>query len=143
MIGATYAPPDYYPGREVRVTSATGGQKGQKNIRLGGADPIAMLELGRVYGVGETKYDRFNYLKGYAWSLSIDALKRHLLAFESGQEYDECTVHPGQHGDAHVFDPDVCDGSGLLHTAHVAWHGLALTSFLMRGIGEDDRWHGL
>lgn len=131
---------EYKPG-EVRVTSATGGQKGQKMVRLGGADPIAMLELGRVYGMGETKYDRFNYLRGYEWSLSIDALKRHLLAFEAGEEYDECSAHPGLHGDAHmdVFDPLKCDGSGLLHTAHVAWHGLALTSFIVRGVGEDDR----
>jgi len=124
---------------EVRVTSATGGQKGQKNIRLGGADPIAMLELGRVYGMGETKYDRFNYLKGYPWSLSIDALKRHLLAYESGEDYDECPQHPGRYDDDHAYDPSVCEGSGLLHTAHVAWHGLTLTSFLMRGVGTDDR----
>lgn len=127
--------------REVRVTSSTGGQKGAKDIRLGGADPIAMGELGRVYGIGEKKYDRFNYLKGYDWSLSIDALKRHLLAFEAGEEYDECTVHPGQHDAEHDFDPETCDGSGLLHTAHVAWHGLTLTSFVMRGLGRDDRYH--
>jgi hypothetical protein len=133
--------PDYKPGHEVRVTSMTGGEKGQKDIRIGGADPIAMLELGRIYGVGEKKYDRFNYLRGYAWSLSIDALMRHLLAFQSGEEYDECSAHPGQHGDDHNFDPTTCDGSGLLHTAHAAWHCLALTSFQLRGLGEDDRFH--
>lgn len=127
------------PSHEVRVTSSTGGQKGQKMVRLGGADPIAMLELGRVYGMGETKYDRFNYLKGYDWSLSIDALKRHMLAFEAGQDYDECSIHPGQHDDDHEYDPTVCDGSGLLHVTHVAWHGLTLTSFIIRGIGGDDR----
>lgn len=131
--------PDYRPGREVRVTSATGGEKGQKDIRLGGSDPLAMLELGRVYGVGEKKYARYNYLKGYPWSLSIDALFRHMWQFLGGQEYDECSVHPGQHDEDHVFDPEVCTGSGLLHTAHVAWQALALTSFQMRGIGEDDR----
>lgn len=109
--------PDY--GDEKRITSATGGQKGQKSNRLGGADPLAMEELGRIYGFGEEKYDRFNYLKGYDWSLSIDALKRHLLAFEAREDRD------GE--------------SGLLHTAHVAWHGLALTSFVLRGVGTDDR----
>lgn len=124
---------------EVRITSATGGQKGQKNNRLGGADPLAMMELGRVYGMGETKYARFNYLLGYNWSLSLDALKRHLLAYESGEDYDECSMHPGRYGDEHDYDPKVCDGSGLLHTAHVAWHGLTLTSFLIRDIGTDDR----
>jgi len=109
---------------EVRVTSASGGQKGQKDQRLGGADPLAMQELGCVYGMGEEKYTRFNYLRGYAFSLSIDALKRHLLAFEAGEDRD----------------PE----SGLLHTAHVAWHGLALTSFILRDLAQahpefDDR----
>lgn len=129
--------------REVIVVDpVTGGLKGQKSIRLGGADPLAMMELGRVYGMGETKYDRFNYLKGYAWSLSVDALKRHLLKFEAGEEYDECSTHPGQYDDDHEYDPKVCDGSGLLHTSHVAWHGLTLTAFIIRGLGTDDRYKG-
>lgn len=114
---------NYNPGRsrhqEERITHASGGQKGRKDNRLGGADPLAMEELGLIYGFGEQKYDRFNYLKGYDWSLSVDALKRHLLAFERREDRDE--------------------ESGLLHTAHVAWHGLALTSFVIRGVGTDDR----
>jgi hypothetical protein len=112
---------NYKPGQteETRITHASGGEKGQKSNRLGGADPIAMIELGLVYGFGEEKYDRFNYLKGYDWSLSIDALKRHLLAFEAREDRDE--------------------ESGFLHTAHVAWHGLALTAFVLRGVGTDDR----
>lgn len=104
---------------EVRVTSPTGGEKGAKSARFGGGDPLAYMELARVYGMGEAKYSRYNYLKGYQWSLSVDALLRHLFAFLSGEERD----------------PE----SGLLHTAHVAWHGLTLTSFQLRGIGEDDR----
>ena len=104
---------------EVRVTSETGGQKGQKGARLGGADPLALMELARVYGYGEQKYERFNYLKGYPFSLSIDALYRHFLAFQSGEDRD----------------PE----SGLLHTAHMAWHALALTAFIQRQIGTDDR----
>lgn len=110
---------DYRPGAEVRITSETGGQKGQKDARLGGSDPLALMELARVYGFGEQKYERYNYLKGYPWSLSIDAMLRHLLAFLSGEDRDPET--------------------GLLHTAHAAWHGLALTSFQLRGVGTDDR----
>ncbi len=110
---------------EERVTSSTGGQKGQKDARLGGADPRAMLELAKVYGFGEKKYDRYNYLKGYPYSLSVDALYRHLLAFLDGEDRD----------------PE----SGLLHTAHVAWHALALTAFLIRGEHPefDDRPRGV
>lgn len=99
---------------ETRVTSVTGGEKGQKDARLGGGDPLALTELAKVYGFGEQKYSRYNYLKGYQWSLSIDALLRHLMAFIGGEDRD----------------PE----SGLLHTAHVAWHGLTLTSFLLRDI---------
>lgn len=110
---------DYQPTDEVRVTSDTGGQKGQKSARFGGGDPLAYMELARVYGFGEEKYDRYNYLKGYDWSLSIDALFRHLFAFIGGEDRD----------------PE----SGLLHTAHVAWHGQTLSSFMLRGVGTDDR----
>jgi hypothetical protein len=75
--------------------------------------------MGLVAGMGEEKYDRFNFLKGYKWSLSIDALFRHLLAFLRGEDNDE--------------------ESGLPHLAHAAWHAHALTGFQQRGIGTDDR----
>jgi hypothetical protein len=101
------------------VDPKTGGEKGQKRERLGGADPAAMSELAAVYGFGEEKYARYNYLKGYPWSLSIDALYRHFLAFQNGE----------------VLDPE----SGLNHMAHVAWHALTLVSFSGRGLGTDDR----
>jgi hypothetical protein len=104
---------------EKRVVSETGGEKGQKEARLGGADPRALQELALIYGFGEEKYARYNYLKGYPWSLSVDALFRHLLAFLDGED----------------LDPE----SGLHHTAHVAWHALTLTSYQMRKLGTDDR----
>lgn len=105
--------------KETRVTSPTGGQKGEKLPKFGGMDALAALEVARVYGFGEQKYERYNYLKGYKWSLSIDALFRHLFAFLSGEDRD----------------PE----SGLLHTSHVEWHASALSAFALRGIGEDDR----
>lgn len=110
---------DPHVSDEVRVVSSTGGAKGQKRCQLGAVDPAALRALGEVAGYGAEKYDRANYLRGFAWHLSTDALYRHLLAFETGEDYD----------------PE----SGLPHTAHVAWHGLSLTSFLLRGIGTDDR----
>lgn len=105
---------------EERVTSSSGGQKGKKPEAFGGGDPLAYIELAKVYAMGEAKYDRYNYLKGYEWSLSIDALFRHLFAFLAGEERD----------------PE----SGLLHTSHVAWHAQTLTSFQLRGLRQfDDR----
>jgi hypothetical protein len=106
-------------GEEVRVTSATGGQKGQKDARLGAIDPLAILELAKVAGFGAKKYDSFNYLRGYDWHLSIDAADRHGLQFAAGED----------------LDPE----SGLCHAAHAAWNYLALTSFYLRGLGTDDR----
>lgn len=102
-----------------RITSATGGQKDAKLARLGSLDPYALSRLAEVSGFGARKYAAFNFLKGYDWSLTFDALQRHALAFWEGED----------------LDPE----SGLPHPAHVAWHGLALTSFLGRGLGTDDR----
>lgn len=104
---------------EVRITSETGGQKGQKLAQLGAICPRALNELAKVAGYGGIKYDRFNFLKGYDWSLSYDALQRHLNAFWSGEDTDE--------------------ESGLYHLAHAAWHCLALLAFSIRQLGTDDR----
>jgi hypothetical protein len=105
---------------EIRVTDpVTGGQKGQKNCQMGGLPPDALQEVGRVSGFGATKYARYNYLKGYNWSLSYDALQRHLHAFWQGEDFDE--------------------ESALLHLAHAAWHCLALIAFTLHGLGKDDR----
>ena len=92
------------------VNPTTGGEKGSKDAQLGWAPPEAMLELARVYGHGAEKYAPHNYRKGYAWSLSYNALLRHLFAFLGGEDYDR--------------------ESGLQHMAHAAWHCLTLTQFL-------------
>lgn len=102
------------------VTSETGGTKGKKKAQLGAVEPGALLAVARVAGMGSDKYDRGNFLKGYDWSLSFDALQRHALAFWSGEN----------------IDPE----SGECHMAHVAWHALALTAFHGHELGTDDRW---
>ena len=105
---------------EARVTdAATGGQKGRKATRPGMLDPVALIELSRVAGMGADKYAPFNYLRGYNWSLSFDAMMRHALLFWSGED----------------LDPE----SGLPHMAHAAWMALSLVSFLDRRVGNDDR----
>lgn len=111
--------PDVFADGEERVVSATGGEKGRKVEELASLDPKALRTLAKVSGFGARKYDAFNYLKGYDWTLSLNALLRHVMAFAEGED----------------LDPE----SGLPHTAHAAWHGLALTSFVERGLGTDDR----
>lgn len=110
-------------GDEVRVTSSTGGQKGKKLPQLSAIDPLAIMEVAKVAGFGAEKYDKLNFMKGYEWSLSYDAMQRHEHAFWNGQDLD--------------------DESGLLHLAHAAWHNLAMISFILRGLGTDDRYSAM
>ena len=106
---------------ETRVVDpVTGGMKGRKLAELGALDPLALLQVAKVAGYGGQKYERLNYMKGYAWSLSFDAMQRHLLLFWSGERLDE--------------------ESGLPHLAHAAWHCLALLAFDESFLGTDDRY---
>ena len=108
------------PPEEVRITDPkTGGQKGQKLAQLGALDPLALLEVAKVAGFGATKYERYNFMRGYNWSLSFDAQMRHALQFWSCQDLDS--------------------ESKIWHQAHVAWHALTLLAFQLRGLGTDDR----
>lgn len=135
----------YLHDTEVRVTDdSTGGQKGVKPTQIGALDPVSLIVLGRVAGIGAMKYAAFNFLKGYDWAHSYNAAQRHLALFWAGEDIDVCNVHgAGDH--AFVFGQDDtggvanCDGTNLPHPALAAWHGLTLTSFLLRGIGEDTR----
>jgi hypothetical protein len=104
---------------EVRVTSVTGGEKGQKLERYALIPSIPLAEIARVYGYGAAKYSPNNWRKGYDWSLSKDALCRHIESFWAGES----------------IDPE----SGRHHLAHAAFHLLALMEFELRGLGTDDR----
>ena len=105
---------------EVRITDAkTGGQKGQKPERFDLIPFDALEELARVYGIGASKYEDDNWLRGYRWRLSLGALMRHVARFMLGEDRDPET--------------------GCLHLAHAAWHCLTVITFFMRGLGTDDR----
>lgn len=105
---------------ETRTTSSTGGQKGKKLAQMSALDPNSILKVAEVAGFGAEKYAKLNFMKGYDWSLSYDALQRHIQAFWNGQDNDE--------------------ESEMLHIAHAAWHCLTLISFYERGLGTDDRY---
>lgn len=104
---------------ETMVVSATGGKKGQKGVRLHAIPWEALAEVGKVYAFGESKYDDYNFRKGYKWSLSFDALQRHLWSFWNGENNDA--------------------ESKYSHLAHAAWHCLTLLFYSLTGRGEDDR----
>lgn len=94
---------------EERITSSTGGQKGQKLARFGLIDSRFLQELAIVCGKGAKKYSDDNWRKGYNWELSYSALQRHLHLFLQGENLDE--------------------ESKLSHLAHAAWHCMVLYVF--------------
>lgn len=104
---------------EVRVVDPlTGGEKGSKIERFD-LIPVEMeTALARHYGVGATKYEDRNWERGYKWSLSYAALRRHLAAWTGGESYDTET--------------------GTHHLVAVIWHATALFIFELRGLGTDD-----
>lgn len=107
---------------EVRIIDPeTGAMKGRKleryDLLFGNTD--ALDEIARVYAFGSVKYEDFNYLKGYAWSLSLGALLRHVACWSRGED----------------LDPE----SGHHHLAHAAWHCITLLMFAKLGKGKDDR----
>lgn len=80
--------------------------------------PEWMWALGSVLGKGAVKYEDRNWEKGMAWSRVIGPLLRHVIKFISGERYDKET--------------------GCHHLAMAAWNCLALMSYDVRGIGEND-----
>lgn len=81
--------------------------------------PDAMEALVRVFTFGAQKYAPRNWEKGMPWMECDASLRRHLAAWEMGER----------------LDPE----SGEPHLAHAVWNALALLTFELRGIGEDDR----
>lgn len=98
-----------------------GGGVKQPGRRMGLIPPQFIEALADVYTYGCKKYAPNNWMRGYAWSKSYDALQRHLSAFWRGE----------------FLDPE----SKLPHLAHAAWHCATLLFFsLMPGYAKfDDR----
>lgn len=104
---------------ETIITDATtGGKKASKLARFGLIPWEFLWALAEHYGRGARKYDDNNWLKGYDWSLSYDALERHLQLWRSGERDDPET---GSH-----------------HLICVAWHACAMFIFQVRGLGTDN-----
>lgn len=74
--------------------------------------------LAEVLTKGAAKYAPRNWEKGMAWSKLIGSGMRHLAKFLTGERYDKET--------------------GCHHLAHMAWNALALMSYDLREIGEND-----
>lgn len=104
-------------------------------VRLDLLEPYAIEQLGQVFTKGALKYTDHNWKKGMAWSKMLASMKRHILAFESGQDFDydknceECKA-------------GTCKNhTGLHHMAHAAWNALGLVSYQKIYPQGDDRQH--
>jgi hypothetical protein len=105
---------------EVRKTSSTGGQKGQKPQRMDLIPWNAVMKISEIYGFGAEKYDDHNWRKGYDFSLSFGAMMRHLALYWEGEDNDQ--------------------ESGLPHLAHAGFHIFALLEGMELRPQFDDRW---
>jgi hypothetical protein len=74
--------------------------------------------LGDVMTQGSIKYAARNWERGMAWSIMVGCTMRHLFKFMAGERYDKET--------------------GCHHLGMAAWNCLALMSYDLRGIGEND-----
>lgn len=126
MMGQRDVPPPYVTGGCVEVNhlgDADEMVEGRKDDsgkpRMDLIPPEVAYALGRVLEFGARKYDDRNWEKGFAWGRSVAALKRHLAAWEAGQD----------------TDPE----SGMPHLWHVLTNAAFLATFEARGVGTDDR----
>ena len=112
-------------GGEIRTVSATGGAKGAKEAQFSLIPPGPLKELAVLYGRGNIKYppepgEIANWMRGYDWSLSYDALRRHLDLWWSREE---------------DHDPEM----GVKHLINVAWHAFNLAWFMENRPEFDNR----
>lgn len=127
---------------ETRITSSTGGQKGTKFQRPGLIPADVLLEFSQIYSLGAQKYDDNNWRKGYDWHLSLDAALRHLLLFESGEDYDNCKCPPPDDSGNRLIPEYPCEGCGATgqkHILQVAWHCFTLAWYMDHKREFDDR----
>lgn len=83
-------------------------------------EPYAIQELVRVFTKGAEKYTANNWLKGgMNYSRMLGSLKRHIAAFEQGEDIDKETL---------------CS-----HMAHAAWNALGIISYSKYFPELDDR----
>jgi len=91
--------------------------KGKRRFDL--IPPDALAAVADLFTIGARKYAERNWEKGMAYSNIIQSLDRHWNDFKAGIDRDPET--------------------GCLHITHVVWNAMALLTFMLRGIGRDDR----
>lgn len=103
--------------KQSKVEPALRYDEGKSRYDLIPAD--SLHELVMVYTKGAAKYAPRNWEKGMSWSRCFGSLMRHCWAFWRGD----------------AIDPE----TGCHHMAMAAWNCLALCSYQLRKVGQDDR----
>lgn len=109
------------------------GAEGQGGLRYNAGKtridlvpPEWIQALADVMTKGATKYDARNWEKGMDWGVMISCTGRHINKFLAGERYD---------GD----ELDIEKGTtGCHHLAMAAWNILALMTYDLREIGNND-----
>lgn len=83
--------------------------------------PVAQEGLAKVLTIGANKYAHRNWEKGMEWTTVLASLKRHLAAFERGEDFDE--------------------ESGELHINHIQANAHFISSYYKIAPQYDDRNH--
>lgn len=118
--------PDAWPARGSAKADGGGLRFNAGKNRMELVPPEWEWALGDVTTQGSKKYDERNWERGMDWSSMIGCMKRHLTKFLAGEKYD---------GDE--FDIEA-GTTGCHHLAMVAWNALALMSYDLRGVGNND-----
>lgn len=87
--------------------------------RIGLIPHEMITQTAEVLTFGAAKYSANNWASGADWSRYIDAMQRHLWAWQAGEETDPET--------------------GMSHLAHAACCLSFLMAYQARGLGNDDR----
>lgn len=97
-----------------------GKRLNEGKIRFDLASPYAQREYAKVLTNGEQKYGANNWRLGMKWSKVLASLKRHIAAFERGEDFDS--------------------ESGLYHLAHAMCNCSFLLEYYFSYPEGDDRW---
>lgn len=95
-------------------------------ILMEATPPEWEIALADVTTQGSKKYALRNWEEGMDWSTMIGCMKRHINKFLLGERYD-----------GKEFNKEL-GTTGCHHLAMVAWNALALMSYDLRQIGEND-----
>lgn len=117
------------------AVSSTGAVKAGNLERFDLVPVEALREIAEHFGKGALKYEDRNWEKGMQWGKLYAALMRHLTSFWAGEDYDICKCSP-------VVEELPCGGCGATGSKHitaVAWHALALSTYMDDHRELDDR----